>query len=276
MNTENLAPQENTETVPSPVTVPTQIAEDGSSIELGYTEADPNGPPAKDESLLAGKFKSAEELEKAYRELESKLGKPEDAPKENAQEDDADAPKLAGLETTDEAAAMLKERGLDIATFTKEYERSGQLSPESYAALEAKGITRGMVNDYINGQQVLVESQVAQVKNSVGGAEEYTKLTQWAAVNLDATQQRAYQTALDTNDLSLIMLAASGLKAQYDKAMGSDPRVVVGGSAPRGNDGLERFGSWEQVMAAMGDPRYSEDPAYRAQVEKKLNNSNFN
>ena len=38
----------------------------------------------------------------------------------------------------------------------------------------------------------------------------------------------------------------------------------------------EAFRSQAELVAAMDDPRYEKDPAYRQDVERKLENSNIN
>lgn len=275
--------QQQGEVTPQADIVPTIVAEDGSSVEVGYTAGDPLGPPkADDDGLIAGKFKTQDDLVKAYKELESKLGQTSNKPEDGAAGDgqpgkvDPNAPKVAELETTAEATALLQEKGLNIAAFTAEYETTGQLSDGSYAALEAKGITRDMVNAYIEGQRVMAESQITDIKASVGGDEEYGKLIRWAAANLSDAEKRAYDNILSTRDVTTIKLAAAGLKSRYDAVMGKDPQVLVNGSAPSGggNDGIGRFESMAQVVEAMKDPRYADDPAYRARVERKIANSN--
>lgn len=262
------------ETAPAPVVHDTKITP--NSVEVGYTESDPFGPqPQPEENLLAGKFKSAEELEKAYKELESKLGKsPEDHQDAKEPEENV-GPKVAAVEHTQEAADMLKEKGLDISSFTREFESTGQLSEESYQTLETKGITRDMVNAYIDGQRVLVDSQVNEVKQSIGGEIEYKKLMEWANTTLTDREKQSYDMVLATNNLDIIKLAAQGLKARYTEVMGKDPAVVVGGSTAGGNDGRERFASRAEMVRAMQDPRYAVDPAYRARVERKVINSNI-
>lgn len=265
--------------LPPATVIPTQVAEDGSSLEVGYTEADPSGPQSaekEDKNLWAGKFKTPEEMAKAYKELESKLGgqqRDNDAP--GKPEVDPNAPKVAAIENTDEAAAMLQEKGLNIASFTAEYETTGQLSEQSYASLEKAGIPKDMVNAYIEGQKVLVSSQIAEIKNTVGGEEAFTKLASWAVTGLSDSEKQDYEDALATNRPGIIKLAVAAVKAKYDAAMGKDPQVVLGGNAPSGNDGVDRFNSFEEMMSAMKDKRYDTDPAYRMKVEQKAYRSNF-
>ena len=275
------------ETTPQAEVVPTKVAENGSSVEFGYTVNDPLGPTASKpegdtQNLLAGKFKSQEELEKAYKELEAKLGgnnKPDDQQQQEEQpkqpEIDPNAPKVASLETTDEATAMLQEKGLDITTFTREFETTGQLSEASYTALEAKGIPRDMVNAYIEGQRVLVDTQVTDIKNSVGGAEEYQKIITWAATALSKEDQQAYDSIMATSNVAIIKMAAAGLKSRYEEVMGRNPTTIIGGSASGINDGAGRYESTAQMMKDMSNPLYTTDPAFRKRVEQKVINSNL-
>jgi hypothetical protein len=280
------------EVLPGKSEVPSQISPDGNSLELGYTAADPN-KPASDaptnpagEPLLAGKFKSAEELEKAYKELEAKLGQPKEDPPTDQEKDKADdeplpeidpnAPQVAGIESTDEAREMLQEKGLDLNRFTREFETTGALSAASYSKLEKAGISREMVDAYIDGQRRLVDSQVLEVKNSVGGAEVYARVHQWAGSGLSEPEKAAYNRMFESNDLTICKAAAMSLKSRYEAAMGKDPAITVqGGVGGGGNDGVGRYESTAQMVEAMRDPRYSTDEAYRAKVERKIANSNF-
>jgi len=93
------------------------------------------------EKLLAGKYKNVEELEKAYTELQSKLGKA-DAPSE---EDTAPV-------DTNEAENAVEAAGLDFASLESEYDTQGELSEDSFKKLEQAGIPRSAVDQYIAGQ----------------------------------------------------------------------------------------------------------------------------
>jgi hypothetical protein len=83
------------------------------------------------------------------------------------------------------------------------------------------------------------------------------------------TEIEAYNRAVESGDLDSAMFAVKGLQARYKAASGAaEPRFVQGGkSAPGG------YESVAQVVAAMSDKRYSTDPAYRAEVERKIGNS---
>ena len=71
------------DTTPQTETVPDSLtAEEQDSLAVGESIAQ------EQETLLAGKYKNAEELEKAYKELESKLGQQGEAEKAEAEPED--------------------------------------------------------------------------------------------------------------------------------------------------------------------------------------------
>ncbi len=55
-----------------------------------------------------------------------------------------------------------------------------------------------------------------------------------------------------------------------ESANGNEPSLVEGKGTITGQDG---YRSWAEVTAAMGDDRYSKDPAYQAMVKNKIANS---
>jgi hypothetical protein len=67
-------------------------------------------------------------------------------------------------------------------------------------------------------------------------------------------------------------LAALGLGAKFERANGSDPKRLLGGQSA-GSTG-DVYESMAQVTAAMKDPLYKADPAFRAKVQSKLARSN--
>jgi hypothetical protein len=71
------------------------------------------------------------------------------------------------------------------------------------------------------------------------------------------------------NDQQMNM-AVQGLWARFNQG-GNQPMLQgdTGSSAPTG-----AFQSRAQVTAAMSDPRYRKDPAYREEVYRKLQQSN--
>lgn len=211
---------------------------------------------------LPEKFKSPEEMAKAYQELESKLGKTE-TPKGELPD-----PNTANEE---DATKTLSEKGLDFSEFSKEFSEKGELSAESYKKLADAGIDKNIVDQYIEGQKARGVQYESTVKSEVGGDEKYTEMVAWAANNFTADEINAFNAAVNSGDINQARLAVLGLSAQYSKANGSEPNRMVGGGKAAGEDAFE---STAQITEAMRDPRYKSDPAYRSKVQAKLARSN--
>ena len=97
-------------------------------------------------------------------------------------------------------------------------------------------------------------------------------MTAWAAANLDQNVIEAFDNLLDTGDANAIQLAVTGLKAQYENATGYEGRMYTG-KAPTSSGDV--FRSQPELVAAMSDPRYDQDPAYRQDVIEKLDRSDL-
>ena len=271
-------------------------AEEQDSLQLGEKMV------AEQEGLLAGKYNSAEELEKAYLELQSKLGKGEEA--EQAEEETNDS-ELSEEDTqyyledgsvnfeqvsTDygsEMSNVFQEKGIDPYAISKRFhENEGTITDEDYSQLEEAGFSKQLVDAYLDGRAMesgyisanseaetevdISQQDVNSIQNSVGGEKQYTNIVSWAANNLPEDQVVAYDNLVASGNVEGINLALQGLKAQYDNAFGSEGRTLQG-RAPRSNDGV--FRSQAELMSAMNDPSYETDEAYRDDVLRKLENS---
>jgi len=223
------------------------------------------------EQLLAGKYKDAEQLEKAYIELQKKLGDEEKT--EVAEAEPEEKPKLS------DGAALL-------TNATDEYYKNGnKLSDETLSEV-AKMSSQDLVNAYLevqsnpefqsaNAEPVaeISESEINQIKNSAGGEASYANIINWSKSNLDKSAISAFDQVVETGSIEAIKLAVSGLKAQYDNANGVEGRMVTGKTAPPNNGDV--FRSQAELVAAMNDKRYDIDPAYRQDVIEKLDRSNL-
>ncbi len=215
---------------------------------------------------LPEKFKSAEDMAKAYAELESKIGKPAEP---NADTPPADTPAPADA-TPDDANKALSERGLDLSKFSNEFSERGELTPESYAELEKAGLTKDIVDQYIEGQKARATQFEVAVKGEVGGDAQYNQMVTWAKSNMSPDEITAFNSAVSSGDINQAKLAVLGLSTRYSAANGSDPKRTIGGGKAGAEDAFE---STAQLTEAMRDPRYKNDPAYRAAVQNKLSRS---
>ena len=229
-------------------------------------EASPPPAPAATEAArpawLPEKFKSAEDLAKAYSALESKLGSSgEEQPAETAPtKDDPMAIK---------PAEPVPDNDSFVDKFSQEFMANGKLSDDSYKALAEKGYSKKMVDGFIAGQQAILEQSRSQIFGQVGGEDGYKEMISWASQNLSKGEIEAYNKAVSSQDWSSVQFAVNGLKARFDGTKG--PKLVQGQT---GNT-REGFASRAELAKAVSDPRYKTDPAYRRKVEEKLSVSRF-
>jgi Phage T7 capsid assembly protein. len=215
-------------------------------------------------SWLPEKFQTPEDLAQAYRQLEARFSQQQQNQKQTTQQQQQ-TPSQA------EAKEQLASVGLDYSAMEREYLETGKLSEDRYKQLEAAGITRDMVDAFIAGQEAIAAQIQSEVFDLVGGQEKYQEMVAWASKNLTPSQIEAYDRAVTSNDRDAIFLAVEGLKARYAAAGGIEPNLISGsGTTASGNP----FRSTAELTAAMRDPRYAKDPAYRAEVMERLKNSN--
>ena len=223
---------------------------------------------------LAGKYKNAQELEKAYMELEKKLGSKEDAGESEPEpESEEDEPQ----EETEYSSQIEA-----ISRAADEYYEKGELSPETLAAFEGMS-SKELVEAYfkyeaglpqqqaVSESVELSQSDVNRIQNSVGGEAAYKQLVSWAADNFSPEEITAFDTVVDSGNVSAINLALAGLKARYTDAVGYEGTMIQGKAAAP----ADTFKSQAEVVRAMSDSRYDRDPAYRDEIMQKLARSDL-
>ena len=270
-------------------------AEEQESLQIG------EAMEAQHEQRLAGKYENAQELEKAYIELEKKLGEQsneatDEAPKEAPKSESADEPQYyledgaVNYDSVNEAygdklGEVFKASNVDPWAISEHFHNNnGTITDEMYSSLEGAGLSRGSIDAYLAGRAAesgyattaeakdMSDADISSVRNSVGGEAEYNKLTQWAANNLDSNLVEGYDNLLETGNLNAIKLALSGIKSQYDEANGYEGRMLTG-KAPKSS--ADVFRSQAELVQAMADPRYDNDPAYRQDIVETLDRSDL-
>jgi len=217
------------------------------------------------ERMLAGKYKSVEELEKAYEHLQTKLGQP-------AEEEAVAETETADTQAEDTSKANAEEvtanAGIDYGALESEYQETGQLSPDTYKQLEDAGIPQNMVDAYIAGQEALAGQTLNKMYSLAGGESEYNEMVTWAQDNLTESEIQAFNASLANEAQS--EFAIKGLYAQYQSAKG--PNLVKGEVS---NTSTRGFASKQEMMAEMANPKYKKDPAFRAEVQRRVALSKF-
>ena len=227
------------------------------------------------EQLLAGKYKDAQELEKAYVELQKKLGSKdesqEDVEQTSATEDETEETSLsdgASLITSANDEYYANEGKLSEETLDKFSSMSSKELVEAYLEVQGTDAFKANTQDVAD----LSDSEINTIKNFAGGEAQYDNIIAWANTNLDAKSQEAFDSIVNTGSVDAIKIAVSGLKSQYEAANGYEGKMYTG-KAPKGNTDV--FRSQAELVAAMNDKRYDRDPAYRQDVIEKLDRSDL-
>jgi hypothetical protein len=119
----------------------------------------------------------------------------------------------------------------------------------------------------------LSDSNINEIQNAAGGEQAYDQLTSWAAQNLSEQEIDTFDNLIDSGNVAAIKMGLTAMQSKYNEANGYEGRMLQG-KAPRSSG--EAFRSQAELVAAMGDPRYENDPAYRQDVINKLDNSDLN
>jgi len=223
------------------------VANDETRVEV--SEAD-NTVKSTDDvrpEWLPEKFKNAEDLAKAYSELEKKQSVPEE-PSQQQMRADAEA-----------------SEGMD--KFYSEYQEQGSLSEKSYEELNKMGLDKSLVDGYIAGQEAIANTEVQAVHNLVGGSNNYNKVIEYAKTNLSDVEQEAFNDTLETGSIEQVKFAVQGIASRAGISS-EQPQSMINGDSIETNSDV--FESSAQVIDAMNDPRYAKDPAFRKLVEEKI------
>jgi len=221
--------------------------------KLAGEEDEPDRP-----EWLPEKFKSPEDMAKAYSELEKTLGS-----KDSTSE-----------EKTEAAEAAVEGAGLDMDALSAEYATNGELTPESMAKLEAVGIRPEMVDAYIAGQELQSKEILADLLEGIGGEQEtYNEMVAWAADALEESEIDNFNSVMESGNQAAIKLAVNNLASKWSGDTGIEPGQQLNGKGT--NAGASRYESTADLMKDMQNPEYRDNPAFRQKVEAKLGRSDI-
>jgi hypothetical protein len=223
------------------------VANDETRVEVSETDNTAKSTDDVRPEWLPEKFKNAEDLAKAYSELEKKQSTPEE-PTQQQMRADAEA-----------------SEGMD--KFYSEYQEQGSLSEKSYEELSKMGLDKNLVDGYIKGQEAIANTEVQAVHSLVGGADNYNKVIDYAKTNLNEAEQNAFNETLETGSIEQVKFAVQGIASRAGIGAEQTQSMINGDSIETNSDIFE---SSAQVIDAMNDPRYAKDPAFRKLVEEKI------
>ena len=217
--------------------------------------------------LLAGKYKDAEELEKAYMELQSKMSGKQEQGEEAAPEEYEDS----------------GEEAEDIDFFEQLWQES-QNGEDDYSDAIHSGLENmskaDLAEAYLNAragsqqpQGNMTEADADSLKSMVGGEDAYNNMLLWAKDSFNEQEIAMYDEVMQSADRAAAFFAVQALAARYANSEGMEGEMLTG-KAPRA-DNADVFKSQAAVVRAMNDPKYDSDPAYRQEIMEKLERSNL-
>ena len=237
-------------------------AEEQESLKVGEALEE------QQNTLLAGKYKDAEELEKAYIELQGKLGKPkEEEPKEEPKAEETKEEEPKEDEPDYEFLDKLWEESKNDKYSDEILDKLNDMNPADVAQLYL---------NYRSGvdtePQELTQEQATDLQKSVGGEQKYNTMLQWASQNFDEAEISRYDKVMESGDPDAAYFAVQALASRYNDGVGVEGKMLTGKPAKAQGD---NFRSQAEVVRAMSDPRYESDPAYRQDIYDKLERSNL-
>ena len=238
--------------------------EEKESLEVGEKLAE------QQEQMLAGKFKTAEDLEQGYIELQKKLGEPKEEQAEPEQ------PEAKEEEKPEEEEEKVDTAFLDTLWEESQSEKFTKETLSKLEEMKPQDIAQ-MYLDYRSEAkepqaQSFTEENITDLKGVAGGDEGYTEMMGWAKSNLKKAEVDMYDQVMDQGNPLAAFFAVQALKYRFDDAKGVDGEMLQG-KAPKST--ADTFKSQAQVVKAMSDDRYEKDPAYRQAIYDKLERSNL-
>ena len=229
-------------------------AEEQDSLKVGEQMQE-----AQDQ-LLAGKYKNAEELEKGYLELQQKLSSNQPAEKTEPEQ------------TEESAEPTILDRIWEESTSQEEFspELTEEISKMSSTELANMYLDYRQANEGAEPARDFSKEEIQQLQGVVGGQENYTNMIDWAQKTLNETEVNMFDAVMAKGDPLAAFFAVRSLAYAYNDAVGYDGNVVQG-KAPKQN--TDQFRSQQELIQAMSDSRYENDPAYRQDVMDKLTRS---
>ena len=183
----------------------------------------------------------------------------------------------------DKLGDLFKSNEIDPFAMSKHFEENdGQLSEDMYGQLQKAGLSKQVVDNYLDGVRkevglqadtaapYLNETEVNAVKAVAGGDEGYQSLMDWAGQNLTKEDAANYDQVLATGNKAAVTFAVKALMGQYEDANGRDSTIVTGKESA-----TETYRSMAEVVRDMNKPEYTQDEAFRDDVIRKLSASNL-
>jgi len=211
------------------------------------------------------KGKSAEEIAKAYIELE----------KMKAKQTEEVETEEGGDEVSDEGPKeeeLTKDQKEQYRKYEESYEKNGSLSEEEYAELAEAGYTKEQVDEEISYRNWKKEKALNDVLGPLGGGtEKFKEVSDWARQNKTQEELTEFNKALASSSKLAQQALLKTLYAEYEQGTSNSEPLHT--NAPQKST-TKGYATESEFFADLNNPAYKSDPSYNKKVQEKLERSN--
>ena len=224
-----------------------QAADEASSLEIGEQLSQ------AENQLLAGKYKSAEDLERGYLELQTKFSEQNPTPQQPEQQQQFEQPSSVGDKLAEAFEAYTNEK---------------QFNAEAFNDVSKEELIKAFF-DNSEAPADLSDQQINEVVGRGGGQEQHEQMMRWAASVFPPEEIQQFDQIIDSANVTQINMAVDAVAKRFFDANGQEGTTLTGRQAINN----QSYRSQQELIRDMNDPKYENDPAYRNDVMNKLANS---
>ena len=226
-----------------------------SAIEEGGTLETPLDQTSLDtesgEQLLAGKFKTQEDLENSYLELQKKMGS---------------TPETGEMDV----ATFMEHVGISPEDIAANWQAEGSLTESQYSAFTKAGLSKDVVDVFMQGQMALANQHKTSASQAMdnayelaGGKEALDNLLAWANNTMDDARKETLNVRLDNPDT--MESALKEVLFDYKNAVGSGytGSILSGDQMPNTSSGFTSVEEFTQAMRKVNDTGHLDEATSR-------------
>ena len=204
-------------------------------------------------------------VELQYRLEQVKKGLP-------AEEKPADKPPVTPAKD-DEVKDILAKAGLSETDIVQQIVQSGNITPESRAALIAQGIPASLIDATVDNANYRLTAERASSLAYCGGEEEWAKISAWSAANLPEGEKAELNRILATPGWKL------GVDMMRSRMGAAKPTsregALEGFDSASGRSSASGYRSRDDMKADMRNPLYKTSASFREQVGMKMQSASW-
>jgi hypothetical protein len=181
--------------------------------------------------------------------------------------------------TTPEAPPVVTES--DWKSWTVEFATQGTLSESTQKLIKEKTkLPDYVINEYMLGQKAKIEMAYTKAADIIGGKDHLNKLFTWASKNLSQTEQDNMNASLASPNWEITLLGLNGLYNRKNPNLKqTEPEQTSTNSKPSmANTQVPDmpYRTKREFSNERNNPRFATDAKYRAAVEKRMLQTDFN